>query len=197
MSTASLSPTSMATSARNRQYIYALTIVALFGAMWPYNEWLSRIKQDKDLGEATIGQIDTGGFMLKLAMIGGARGVVANALWTQARGYEKVHEWDKLKNTVDFITKLQPHFLSIWTYQGWNLAYNVSVEWDAPDDKYVWIKKGTKFLQQGVAKNPTSSDLVWDTGRTYYHKLGFSDESIILRWLFYSDDDDAFKTDPI
>ena len=122
MSTATFSPGSMSASARNRQFVYAIAIVVLFGAMWPYNEWLARIKQDKDLGEATIGQIDTGGFMLKLAMIGGARGVVANALWTQARGYEKVHEWDKLKNTVDFITKLQPHFLSIWTYQGWNLS---------------------------------------------------------------------------
>lgn len=200
MSTATLSPGSMATSARNRQIVYALTIVVLFGAMWPYNEWLARIKQDKDLGEATIGQIDTGGFMLKLAMIGGARGVVANALWTQARSYEKVHEWDKLKNTVDFITKLQPHFLSIWTYQGWNLAYNVSVEWDAPDDKYVWIKKGINFLKDGVAKNQKSPDLIWDTAWTYYHKIGFADEAIILRRLFYDDPDDdgtRFRMDPI
>ena len=55
--------------------------------------------------------------------------------------------------TVNLITKLQPHFLQIWTFQGWNLAYNVSVEWDAPDDKYEWIKQGIKFLRDGVAKN--------------------------------------------
>jgi hypothetical protein len=98
---------------------------------------------------------------------------------------------------VDLITKLQPHFLAIWTFQGWNLAYNVSVEWDAPEDKYVWIKKGINFLKQGVEKNQKSPDLKWDTGQTYYHKIGFADEAILLRRLFYDDDDDeAFRTDP-
>ena len=92
--------------------------------------------------------------------------------------------------TVDLITKLQPHFLSVWTFQGWNLAYNVSVEWDAPEDKYDWIKKGIKFLQDGVRKNRKSPDLIWDTAWTYYHKIGFADEAIILRRLFRDDDDE-------
>ena len=95
-----------------------------------------------------------------------------------------------MEATVDLITKLQPHFLSVWTFQGWNLAYNVSVEWDAPEDKYEWIKKGIKFLQDGVKKNQKSPDLIWDTAWTYYHKLGFADESIILRRLFRDDDDE-------
>ncbi len=91
------------------------------------------------------------------------------------------------------ITKLQPHFLAIWTYQSWNLAYNVAVEWDAPEDKYQWIKKGIQFVQEGVNKNQKSPDLVWDTAWYYYHKLGFSDESIILRRLFRDDEDADFK----
>jgi hypothetical protein len=95
---------------------------------------------------------------------------------------------------VDKITKLQPHFLSVWTFQGWNLAYNVSVEWDAPEDKYEWIKKGIQFLQDGVRKNRKSPDLIWYTAWTYYHKIGFSDESIILRRLFRDDSDEPFKT---
>ncbi len=168
--------------------------------MWPYNEWVSRIKKDNDLGEATIGQIDTGGFMLKLGMIGGFRGVVANYLWSQVRTYERVHEWDKMKNTVEFITRLQPHFLSIWDYQGWNLAYNVSVEWDAPEDKYVWIKKGINFIKDGVAKNQKMrADLIWSTAWTYYHKIGQADEAVILRRLFRDDPDvenTQFKLNP-
>jgi hypothetical protein len=194
------SPTPSATSTRHRQMAYALGIVLLFCAMFPYSGWLSRVKQREDLGEATIGQVDTGSFMLKLAMIGGARGVAANVLWTRANDLQKVHEWDKLKATVDLITKLQPHFLSIWTFQGWNLAYNVSVEWDAPEDKYAWIKKGINFLKDGVAKNQKSPDLVWDTAWTYYHKLGMADEAILLRRLFYDDPDDdgsRFKIDPM
>lgn len=181
-------------SNQTRKLIYGLIIVALFGAMYQYSDWLNKVKRDKDLGEAAIGQVDTGSFMLKLALLGGARGVAANVLWNRAEEFKKEQDWDKMATTVDLITKLQPHFLSVWTFQGWNLAYNVSVEWDAPEDKYEWIKKGIKFLQDGVRKNKKSPDLIWDTAWTYYHKIGFADEAIILRKLFRDDSDEEFKT---
>ncbi|SIO14062.1 hypothetical protein SAMN05444166_2666 [Singulisphaera sp. GP187] len=177
----------------SRKIIYGLIIVAILGAMIPYTDWLKGVKKNKDLGEAAIGQVDTGSFMLKLALLGGARGIAANVLWTRAEELKREHDWDRMKATIDLITKLQPHFLSVWTFQGWNLAYNVSVEWDAPEDKYDWIKKGIQFLEDGVKKNSRSPDLIWDTAWTYYHKLGFADESIILRRLFRDDDDEDFK----
>jgi hypothetical protein len=178
----------------NKKLIYGLIIVALFGIMFPYAEWLEKEKKNRDLGEAAIGQIDTGSFMMKLFLLGGFRGIVADLLWIRAEDYKKDHDWDRLDTTVELITRLQPHFLSIWTFQGWNLAYNVSVEWDAPEDKYTWIKQGIKFVQEGVKKNRRSPDLIWDTAWFYYHKLGFSDESIILRRLFRDDEDEGFKT---
>jgi len=184
----------MRPSNQTKKIIYGLVIVLLFSAMYPYTQWLNRVKAEHDLGEAAIGQVDAGGFMMKLFLLGGFRGIVANYLWIQAEEHKVNHDWDRLKTTVDLITKLQPHFLSIWTFQGWNLAYNVSVEWDAPEDKYEWIKQGIKFVQQGVERNQRSPDLIWDTAWFYYHKLGFSDESIILRRLFRDDEDEAFKT---
>jgi hypothetical protein len=178
----------------NKKIIYGLAIVALFGVMYPYNLWLGEVKQRRDLGEAAIGQIDTGSFMMKLFLLGGFRGIVADLLWIRAEDNKRDHDWDRLKTNVELITKLQPHFLSIWTFQGWNLAYNVSVEWDAPEDKYEWIKQGIKFVQEGVRKNRRSPDLIWDTAWFYYHKLGFSDESIMLRRLFRDDEEEDFKT---
>jgi hypothetical protein len=179
---------------QSRKLILGGLIVALFVPMFPYASWLSDRKSRLDLGEAAIGQVDTGSFMLKLALLGGARGIAANVLWTKAEELKREQDWDQMKATVDLITKLQPHFLSVWTFQGWNLAYNVSVEWDAPEDKYEWIKKGIQFLQEGVKKNRKSPDLVWNTAWTYYHKIGFSDEAIILRRLFRDDSDETFKT---
>ncbi len=180
-----------------RKIVYSVGILVLFTAIFPYKQYLQAEAIKKDLGEATIGEVDTGSFVLKLCLLGGARGIAANVLWTRAIELQKVQEWDRLKVTVDMITKLQPHFLSIWTFQSWNLTYNVSVEWDAPEDKYEWIKRGIKFVQDGVKKNQKSPDLIWDTAWYYYHKLGFSDESIILRRLFRDDDDESFKRSPI
>jgi hypothetical protein len=181
-------------SNQTKKIIYALLIVFLFGVMFPYGSWLADQKKRRDLGEAAIGQIDTGGFMMKLFLLGGFRGIVANYLWQKVDENKRDQDWDRLKTNVDMITRLQPHFLSIWTFQSWNLAYNVSVEWDAPDDKYDWIKQGIKFAQRGVDYNRRSPDLVYDTASIYHHKLGFSDESIILRRLFWDDEDEAFKT---
>ncbi|QEH38195.1 hypothetical protein OJF2_67930 [Aquisphaera giovannonii] len=181
-------------SNQTKKIIYGLVILMLFAAMWPYGEWLAYEKKRRDLGEAAIGQIDTGSFMMKLFLLGGFRGIVANYLWQKAEENKRDHDWDRLKTNVDMITKLQPHFLAIWTFQSWNLAYNVSVEWDAPEDKYEWIKQGIKFVQRGVDYNRNSPDLVWDTAWYYYHKLGFADESIILRRLFRDDEDEEFKT---
>ena len=141
-------------SNQTKKIIYGLIIVVLFGAMFPYGAWLAEEKKRRDLGEAAIGQIDTGSFMMKLFLLGGFRGIVANYLWIRAEENKRDHDWDRLKANVDLITKLQPHFLSIWTFQGWNLAYNVSVEWDAPEDKYDWIKQGIKFVQEGVEQQP-------------------------------------------
>src|SRR6516165_4708481 len=181
-------------SNQNKKIIYAIIILLCFVAMFPYGVWLSEEKKRRDLGEAAIGQIDTGSFMMKLFLLGGFRGIVANYLWLKAEENKRDHDWDRLKSNVDLITKLQPHFLSIWTFQGWNLAYNVSVEWDAPEDKYEWIKQGIKFVQEGVQKNTRSPDLVWDTAWFYYHKIGFADEAIILRRLFRDDEEEGFKT---
>ena len=180
-----------------RKIVFALGILFLFVAMYPYKAFLHAEAVKRDLGEATMGEVDTGSFMLKLALLGGARGIAANVLWMRAQDLQKSQDWDKMEATVNLITKLQPHFLQIWTFQGWNLAYNVSVEWDAPDDKYEWIKKGIKFLRDGVSKNQKSPDLLWDTAWTYYHKLGFADETIILRRLFRDDADESFKRDPL
>lgn len=180
----------------NRQIIYAAVIVVLFCAMYPYKLMVDAAHRKYDLGDATIG-IDNGSFVLNLFALGGFRGFVVNFLWDDAIKLQKYHQWDRLDAKVDMITKLQPHFLSVWNFQGWNLAYNVSVEWDDPADKYRYIKRGINFLKQGVQRNPRSPDLVWDTAWTYYHKIGMADEAVVLRKLFHDDEDEEFKREPI
>ena len=55
-------------------------------------------------------------------------------------------------------------------------------------------QEGDPVHPGGGQEEQRSPDLVWDTAWCYYHKLGFADESIILRRLFRDDEDIAFKT---
>ena len=57
-----------------RKIVFAVGILLLFTGMYPYKIYLRSEAQKKDLGEATIGSVDTGSFVLKLFLLGGFRG---------------------------------------------------------------------------------------------------------------------------
>ena len=42
----------------------------------------------------------------------------------------------------DWITKLQPHFTSVWIHLAWNMSYNISVKFNYPKDRWEWVKRG-------------------------------------------------------
>ena len=58
-----------------RKIIYAVGILVIFTAIYPYKLYLADQARKKDLGEATIGEVDTGSFVLKLFLLGGFRGM--------------------------------------------------------------------------------------------------------------------------
>jgi hypothetical protein len=144
-----------------------------------------------DLGETDLGELDPSGAAMNLVLLG-LRGVAANILWVQAEEQKNHKDWAQMRATTESIIRLQPHFTKVWEYNGWNLAYNVSVEWDAVSDRYFWVKEGGKFLQKGVARNRMSPDLHWHVGRIYGPKIGLSDEARFFRRYFRADPDPRF-----
>ncbi len=153
---------------------------------------ISDLRTKLDLGESSLGDIDPSGAAMNLVLLG-LRGVAANILWVQADEQKNHKDWAAMRATTESIIRLQPHFVKVWEYNGWNLAYNVSAEWDAVPDRYFWVKEGGKFLQNGVSRNRNSSDLHWHTGRIYGPKIGLSDEARYFRRYFRADPDPEFK----
>lgn len=86
---------------------------------------LSQKRQQYDLGEATLGKVDPSSSAMNLLLLG-LRGPAATVLQLKAIDYQERKQWAKLRATVDSIIMLQPHYVQIWKFQGWNLAYNVS-----------------------------------------------------------------------
>lgn len=123
----------------------------------------------------------------------GLRGPAASLLHLKAIEYQEHKQWAKLRATVDSIILLQPHYVQIWKFQGWNLAYNVSREWDKVDDRFYWVKEGIKFLQRGTSRNDTIPILEHNVGEVIDKKMGISDEKKYFREYFLHDPDDKFK----
>lgn len=170
-----------------RKLIYMVLAGALFVVILLVRIPIEQIRTAEGLSETTLGNVDPTSATMVL-VLGGMRGIAVNFLWTQALDLQTNEDWYAYEPVVESIIKLQPHFVRVWTFQGWNLAYNISVEWDQVEDKYYWVKQGIKFLRRGTDVNKQSPELRWDVGWTYFHKLGKADEAVLLRKIYQQDD---------
>ncbi len=148
---------------------------------------LSEMRNEYNIAESDLGEISPASETMKLASLG-LRGVAATLLWNKAHEYRVMHEWDRLKATLNNIALLQPHFDKVWEHQAHNLAYNVSTEFDDYRQRYEMVREGTEFLTRGLRQNTNATRLVWYTGWFYGAKMGMSDEKEQFRRLFSEDE---------
>jgi len=156
---------------------------------------LARMRVDQDLGESPLGDIDPSSAAMNLVLLG-LRGPAASLLHLNAIQYQEHKDWAKLKTSVDSIIRLQPHYVEIWKFQGWNLAFNVSREWDKVEDRYYWVKEGLKFLKTGTARNQTATILFHNYADFMGRKIGNSDEKKFFRDFFINDPDPQYEGGP-
>lgn len=157
---------------------------------------LARLRQEHDLGESTLGKVDPTSATMNLVLLG-MRGVAVNLLRMQLDEEKDHKQWAQMRATTESVILLQPHYIQVWRHLGWNLAYNVSAEWDAVEDRYFWVKEGTKFLMQGSERNRRDPEVYWDTGNTLGKKIGRSDEWKQFRKFFKADpDSERYKGGP-
>ena len=113
---------------------------------------LSQLRDDYNLSQAKLMEIDPTSETMKLASVG-LRGIAVNMLWMQAMEHRKKQNWDQLRSTLNALIKIQPNFIKVWEYQAHNLSYNISVEFDDYEYRYHWVKEGIKFLTEGLPYN--------------------------------------------
>ncbi|QDT51320.1 hypothetical protein [Symmachiella dynata] len=148
---------------------------------------LDALRRQNDLGVTDLGNVDPSSATMNLVLLG-LRGVATNLLWMEAQEQQQHKDWAELNRTTESIILLQPHFQKVWQFQGWNLAYNVSAEWDAVPDRYHWVKTGIKFLERGTKRNHKLPELYWHTGSMLGKKIGRSDEWKQFRQYFMEQD---------
>jgi tetratricopeptide (TPR) repeat protein len=105
------------------------------------------------------------------AALGGFRGLAVDMLWMQSDSMINERQFYQLITYYTLISTLQPNFPSVWVYNAWNLAYNISAEWGQPDEKWLWIKKGIEFAKEGLIYNPESAELNFYAGWLYFSKV--------------------------
>jgi hypothetical protein len=85
--------------------------------------------------------------------LGGFRGIIADLLWMRAiRLQEEGSKVFELVQLSDWIGKLEPHLATVWVFNAWNLAYNISILFPDPEDRWRWVNAGLRLLRdEGLA----------------------------------------------
>ncbi len=136
-----------------------------------------------ELRELEQGDPEVAGSAIRLGLVG-SRGLVVTYLWLTAIEKQKRNDFHELELLVRTVTTLQPHFITPWIFQSWNIAYNVSVEMQSLGDMYFYIARGIELLAEGERRNRRSPDMRYQIGFYYQNKFGVSDQVQTLRCLF-------------
>lgn len=147
---------------------------------------LSALRDEHELSQALLSEIDPGSETMKLASLG-LRGVAVNLLWMKALDAKEKKQWDTFSSTLNSLVKIQPNFIKVWEFQGHNLSYNTAVEFDDYEQRYRWIKKGIEFLTTGIPHNRRDHRIIDTLGFFSGNKFGTADERVQYRSLFRND----------
>jgi hypothetical protein len=105
--------------------------------------------------------------------LGGFRGLIANALWIRANDLQMEDRFFEQVQLADWITKLEPTFVQVWLVQAWNMAYNISVKFRDPYDRWRWVQRGIELLRDdGLKYNPREALLYRELAWFFQHKIG-------------------------
>lgn len=101
------------------------------------------------------------------------RSLAIDYLWLRATEMQQEGQYFDALHLARLICKLQPNLDSVWEFQAWNMAYNISVECPAAEQRWQWVKNGYELIRdQGLAANPRSAKLYNQMSIIFQHKMG-------------------------
>src|SRR5690606_9111775 len=107
---------------------------------------------------------------LGIAM-GAFRGLFVNFLWIRANQLKEDGRFYEAIDLARAITKLQPRFPQVWVFHAWNMAYNISVSTQTPEERWQWVQAGIRLLRdQGIPANPNDMLIHKELAWIFLHK---------------------------
>lgn len=153
--------------------ILLVAFAALVGSLSAVQSRMNAIRIDQELTDTE--PIDNAPPMVAFTTValGGFRGLVADYLWLRSQRMQELGNYFETVQLASWITKLQPRFTGAAAFLAWNMAYNVSVTFTRPEDRWRWVQRGIELIRdEALVYNPSDPELFQQLGWIYQHKLG-------------------------
>lgn len=111
--------------------------------------------------------------------VGVVRGLIANYLWIRADKLKEDGKFYEAYQLSRWITQLQPRYASVWSFQAWNMAYNISVATHTREERWQWVRDGIQLMRNyGIRYNPNEMMLYRELAWFFLHKIdGVTDDA--------------------
>jgi len=107
------------------------------------------------------------------AALGTFRGLAVDVLWARADHLQTQGEFYEAQTLSQWITTLQPRFQKVWSFQAWNLAWNITAATQVPAERWGWVCRGIDLLRShGIPLNPQAANLYFDLSWIFENKIG-------------------------
>ncbi|MEO1007358.1 MAG: hypothetical protein AAFX79_02205 [Planctomycetota bacterium] len=104
--------------------------------------------------------------------MGAFRGLFVNMLWIRANQLKEEGKYYEAVDLARAITKLQPRFPQVWSFHAWNMAYNISVTTNTPEERWNWVRQGIDLIrEEGVVHNPADLVIHKELAWLFLHKV--------------------------
>ncbi len=111
--------------------------------------------------------------------MGAMRGMFVNYLWLRATRAKEDGQFYEAVELAKWITRLQPRLPQVWTFHAWNMAYNISVTTQTPEERWGWVNAGIQLLRnEGLRANPNDMHMHKELAWIFLHKVaGYTDDA--------------------
>jgi hypothetical protein len=135
---------------------------------------LDDMRNDLGLNDANDIQDKSPSVVFVTVALGSFRGFIANLLFLRSNRLQEERRYYEVHQLAKWIRNLQPKLTSAITYMGWNMAYNISVTFDTPEERWVWVSKGLELYRDAIRNHSSDPELYREYGWTFQHKMGMN-----------------------
>ncbi len=155
-----------------RRLMFLATAVALFAVAGMFVRPLNRQQIRYDLTSEPVKGVGPG-MVLATTALGAFRGVLVDVIWIRMENLKQEGKFFEIVQLADLACRLAPRFPSVWDFNAWNMAYNVSVQIPEYSERWPWVRAGIELLRdEGIPNNPNEPELYFSLAWIYMHKIG-------------------------
>ncbi|OPZ31209.1 MAG: hypothetical protein BWZ02_00348 [Lentisphaerae bacterium ADurb.BinA184] len=148
-------------------------LILLVPAISAVQARMNRIRDEAKLTETDVLHNAPPMVAFTTVALGSFRGLVADYLWLYSRRMQDEGNYFEMVQLASWIVKLQPRFTGAHAFLAWNMAYNISVTFNDPADRWRWVQRGIELIRdEALDYNPGDPELFKELGWIYQHKLG-------------------------